>query len=548
MLDFTGANTVAYIMRVVKDAVARNPRFHSTLGEVTFASNNAVFWNDVQVTVNRISSQGVRLSPDYFMCTQHGRAIVAKVTDKEGSFIEWAIETDPTRQTPDSGVYYFNIDAVNEQTRDINVTVHRYKWREGSLTNASGTIVTLASGIDGTTLTGVDSANGNATMIFQAFQNFLYLLSPCTTLVLKQGATVLTPLVDYWYERERDYVLINSTQGGSELANIPFSFLSVTLVDQDGYVLRPQIDYVFQGPQWIMLSNFSPAGSQITVKAICKFDPSTTVGTLSENILQIDLQPGETVVNNQFFIHTTNGNVNTSTINDDGTATLSTLLTPGQYVQWEARIDTGQFTAVGKKYELNGFKQTIWDPEAGEPVNGVTPGAFVLKLDDNKQPIDAIPGLALAIGDSVVVGDQVAIIVSPSVTETYQVYGSKDNVTFTLECKSNDLQTSSDLSELLKQELLIFRRTNMESDGITILEASRENKGQQRDNSGTAATYTFDLSVTAMADWKVYVPVVTRVTSFEINSVPGINDFQGKLQAMPRAQTLGSFQFLRWYA
>jgi len=64
-----------------------------------------------------------------------------------------------------------------------------------------------------------------------------------------------------------------------------------------------------------------------------------------------------------------------------------------------------------------------------------------------------LPGLRLAIGDNVVVGDQCAIIVSPTLTETYEVFGSKENLSFTLEVKQMTCKQLSDLSEMLKREL-----------------------------------------------------------------------------------------------
>jgi hypothetical protein len=498
-------------------------------------------YNDVQVTVRDVSTSGTRLSPDYFLCNQYGRALVAKVEGKDGSFIEWMRETDPSGQTPEAGVYYLTVEGVNERTNDVDVAIKKYRWVEGKYNNAVGSIAYLAPGIDGTTLTAMDATTGNAVEI-QGFSSFVILLEPTETLQLfKPDTTELVPLSDFWYQRAASIVLIQSTVGGAEITNIPGEWVSFTLHDQDDYTLRKGVDWNFFGKNFVQLSQWSPTGSTITANVVQKLDPSTVSGTNPENILQTGVLTNESLQPGQIFIHTTETDYDTATVNLDGTVTLPRLLKPGDNVRWEVRIDAGNTTCRGKKFSMNGFWETYWDAETS---------TVKFTEDDNKNRIDALPGLSIAIGDSVITGDQAAIIVSPTTTETYEVYGSKENLDFTLDFRSNDLQTSSDLSELLKQQLLIMRRQNMEADGITIFEARRSYRGQQRDNSGTAPTFTYSVSISAAADWKVFIPKVTRVASFEINDTPAIPDFQGKLQMVPRVQALGTnkFQFLGWYS
>jgi hypothetical protein len=659
VIDLTGANLVAYLMRVVKDAVIRNPRFRNTLGEVTFSSNNAVNWGDVQVVIKSVTTSGTRLSPDYFMCTQHGRTILAKVGDKEGSFVEWVTENDKTRKTPKAGTYYFNVDAVDEQTRNVNLTVQQFRWETGQYKDAEGSIIGLAPGIDANDLTVIQDANHPTnqiniktyptTTVTAAPVPYFYLLSPCERLVLGTYSTTLVPNVDYWILRRRDVVVLPNAAGGSEIVGLPTAdpaltyrdghgvlqaaYTFITFLDQDGYELRKGVDYTFQGPGFIILSNWTPKGMTLTARATLKLDPFTNDAMNPENIIHLNIGPTETLASGNVFIQTPAGDFNnavatvlpavevTRAVAVDGVYTLAsinnlvvgsqvgltgfigdytglndvkvvvtdqtpthfqfvlgtdtiasedqtaysgpgaqatstfediilpTLLLPGEYYRFEVRILTANFTVVGKKYELNGFKKTRWDSKAGAvDANAPPPGAFVLDLDDNGQPIDPIPGMVLAIGDAVVKDDQCAILVNPDVTETYEVFGSKENLSFTLDCKSNDYQTSSDISELLKRELLVMRRQNMEADGITIFEATRDNQGEQRDPSGTAPRYTFSVTVSASADWKVFVPCVTRMASFEIQESFYLPDFQGKISMVPRMQALGAHVFIPSYA
>lgn len=592
MIDLTGANLVAYLMRIIRPIVEKNPRFRNSLGNVTFpASSNpttALRWKDLQVIVKSVTTSGTRLSPDYFMATQRGRAILCKVADKDGLFVEWTKEVDPTQKTPDSGVYYMNIDYVSEETRDVGLTVQKYKWVEGKgdAGGAVGSVVTFRPNIidpstdslvDLNTLIATDPTVGTP-VAFNAmnssFGGTMSLVTPCTKLWLTfSNGTALIPNTDYWYERAVSTVICQSTLGGSEVLGIPDAYLSVTFTDQNGYQLRPEIDYRFYGsPQFIQLSIQSPPGSTITANMLARLNPYTTSPTNPENIINIGMLSSESLAPNQVFIHTTSGNYTDPTVNSDGTITLPVLLQPGEWYRYDIRINAGQFKAIAKKWEINSLvivdpltiewakpdpnQQDKWVPVSAAWVasSDSTQLAGVVQTSAGKPLLNAagqrsyvFPGLWLAFGDISVVGDQAAIIVSPSLTETYQVYGSKENLTFTLEIKSNDLQTSSDLAEMIKQHLLITSRKNVESDGLTIFEATRDFVGESRDLSGTASNYIYNVTVSASADWKLYKPLVTRLVSFEITNKPVTGNFAGNLQATPRVAAFGATMFIPSY-
>src|ERR1700676_1062994 len=284
MIDLTGANLVNYLLRMIRDIVERNPRWKNSLGEVTFPANTIMKWKDVWVSVTSVTTSGNRLSPAYFMCTQIGRAILAKVVDKDGQFIEWTREVDPKQQTPESGVYYLNVDFFDDQTRDLGLTVHKYRWVEGKLPQATGTVVNFRPGIDLNTVSFSDSATSTpvvAATFNQSTGGFAYLVTPTQQLaatynnglnspawnatltyspgtVVTEGGAVfiaagtstgvtpgtnpsvwtpynalvplagqsLTPLVDFWSQRPQSVVIIPSTVSGSQLANIPSPYIS----------------------------------------------------------------------------------------------------------------------------------------------------------------------------------------------------------------------------------------------------------------------------------------------------------------------------------
>ena len=543
MFDLTGASLAGYLLRVTRDIASRHPRFRKAFGDAAIATNNQLIFGDVQVIVKDISSDGNRLSSDYFLYTQTGRAIATQVADKLGSFLEWANEIDSTGTLLDPGVYYLNVDWVKEsilpdpkipaeaKVGDIAFTIGKFKWRQGYIKNAQGTKVVFAPGIDATTVTPYTNAGeqygaggyGNTSygdplvpLQFQAGASFLYLLTAAQTLIIHDAnGNALTPNVDYWIEANQTQMIAQDTLFGVQDINLPSGFLTVSIINQDDYVLRPGIDYTFTTSTRIRLAGWTPAGSTLYISGLQQLDPTVAANLVNaENTLDVQLLPGESIVPSQVFISTQDADHIQVTPAADGTITLANLLPPGGWCRYEVRIDSGETRVLGRRNSVNK---------------------------------NLIPGLWIAVGDLVTAGDQAAIVVSPVNCETYEVYGSKENVHATIDIKSNDLMTSSTLAEMLREFLLISGRDRMEADGLTIFEAPRSYQGQQRDNSGTAPTFTYSLSVSAAADWRVFKPLVTRVTSFDITPNPTLGGYPGQLQSSSRYAAFGVAGFLPDY-
>jgi hypothetical protein len=518
VIDLTGENLVTYLLREIRDTVNRNPRFRNLGGDVTIQTSNMVGWGDLRVTINGISAQGTRLSPDYFLCTQHGRAILAQLENKDGLFIEWVKELRDgvISGLPEAGVYYLNVDSVDEGTREVGLTLQSYKWREGISSYSEGSAIFFADSIDVDTVHPVDSS-----ITYEVRDRVMYITSYTTQvpLLLVSGAGPLTPNIDFWYKRPQSFVLTQATTGGYEDFIIPtFPYDRISIVDQDNYELREGIDFVFEdNGARIRLGTWTPIGSTLTVSVFAKTDPTGISAVHPENKLPMDavspnneMEPGQTKIKVSSGTNYTESDL---TIDTDGFVWLNHLLLPNEKYVWEARINAGQTTQTAKKMAVN---------------------------------YGVINGLALGIGDMVFVGDQIAILISPSPTETYEVYGSKESISFTIEVKANDRLTASEVANMIRTKLLINSRTEMESDGLTVLEVSKEATYGSRDGSGTAPTTTYSLGVSALADWEVFIPMLTRIGSFSIDVDDVEVDFPGK--PLPRISVLGVRQFIPFYA
>ena len=518
MLDLTGENLSTYLLREIRDLVNRNPRFRNLGGDTIVHTNTMVAWGDLRVTIDAINSQGTRMSSDYFLCTQYGRTVLCKLENQDGLFVEWVQELKSSATDLDSGIYYFNVDAVDESTREVQLTVQKYKWKSAASAFAVGSKVYFAPNINVAHVTPIDptvlfEVEGNRLAILSFTQNFL---------TLQLNSTPLTPMTDFWYLRTQEAVIATSTRLGVQDIALPITnFTAMSIADQDGYILIEGIDYLLMdNGTKIRTSEWTPANAQLTATFTVKADPSVELSAHPENNINIGgLNPGQTLASGQTVLYNSAGNAYSDSdfVNINGQIWLNTLLKTGELYKWEAKVDEGQ---------------------------------TVVKTHKMATDREIIPGLAISIGDQVFVNDQCAILVSPSNSETYEIYGAKDNVSFDITVKANDRMTASEISETIKAFLLVSGRDNMETAGISIFEVSKNSATGERDSSATAPTTTYTLGVSAAADWELHVPIITTISQFsvDVNSDTPITDFPGKLSATPRLTAFGSSKFLPYYS
>jgi hypothetical protein len=354
---------------------------------------------------------------------------------------------------------------------------------------------------------------GNRLAILSFTPNFL---------TLQLGTTPLIPNSDFWYLRTQDELLTSSTILGVQDIALPITnFVEMSIMDQDGYTLIAGIDYILlDNGTKIRTSEWTPAKAQLTATFTVKANPSTTLSAHPENNINIGgLLPGQNLAPGQTVLYSSAGSAYTDSdfININGQIWLKTLLQTGELYKWEAKVDEGQTVVTAHKLATNR---------------------------------ELISGLAISIGDQVFVGDQCAVLVSPVNSETYEVYGAKDNVSFDITVKANDRMTASEIAETIKAHLLVNGREAMETAGISIFEVSKNSTTGERDSSATAPSTTYTLGVSAAADWELHVPLVTTISQFaiDVNSDSPIVDFPGKLSAAPRLNAFGSSRFLPYYS
>ena len=514
MIEICGGFLATFILGELRPVISRHPRFRSNDGSTLTAFSNLVMYKDVSLTVGNLRANGDQQSPDNYMATLLGRAVACKVNGSLGAFMEWVQETDRTRRTPAAGIYYLNIDAVNEETREVRAILEVNRWLSGFVQHGQGSRVYIDPRIGALNVKPQDPA-----ISYRVGTDYLVILDYTPSLVLIDINTgqPLTPGLDWWVQVQQAVPLGVTTGGAQGGIAIPPGYEYVSIVDQDGYVLREDRDWSWTNTTTISLATWTPPGMTLSAVGSWRADPTTTSYIHPENTLTFNKAPDEVVVTGQGPLYTLMRGVFTDADviwNSDGTATLKHLMDAGDTLRWEVRLRQPQVYIDFQKMARN---------------SGM------------------IPGLDIAVGDRVEVGDRAAVIVFPDFCETYEVYGAKDSVSFDITIKSNDLLTSTELGNLVKSYLLVEGRTRLESSGLTIQRCGTSYTGEARDQSGTAASHSVVINVTASADWEYHRPLVNRVTYIDLTNVQPVDAPPGKPLFFAKVAAFGLSNFITPY-
>lgn len=509
MIDLTGGHLAQSLIAELFPVISRHPRFRDNDGSALTSFNNLVAYKDLSLTVGNLRASGQRLSPDQFVCTLMGRSCVAKLEGHTGSFIEWIQETD-LPATP-AGIHYFAVEAVNEATREVRAVRETYRWLEGRIPESTGSIVYFSRMLPKGVVVPTDPS-----ITYRDNGSSLTILNYTPTIALKRTDTgqPLVPGVEYWVEVPESHVLVADHTGGA-LTGIPLpaDWITFRIVDDNGIQLRQGQDWDWEGEDQIRFAAWIMRGTY-TLEGTFRRVPGAGNHIHPENFISIPTVAGETIVSEQTRYILSRGEF-TDILHVDGDRyVFGHLLEPGDRLRWEVRIKTPQAYQTLHKMAVNP---------------------------------DVLPGLNVAIGDQVVVGDQLAIITFPFRCETYEVYGSKDSVNFDITIKSNDLTTSTELGNLVKAYLLVEGRDRLESLGLSVFEVATGYSGDAKDSSGTSVAIPVTLNVTGMADWEYHRPLVNRVDDIDVSFLPDVITYPGAPRVSPSLVAFGVSRFTPAY-
>ncbi len=514
MHDLVGGALTSLMLQELKPVLAKHPRFRSNDGEVIAEFGNLILYKDISLTMGGFTGSGEQMSPDNYMATAMGRATLVKLQGYEGSFIEWIKEVDATGQTPVAGLYYFKVTGVDEGAQTITLTSQTYRWISGAFAQAEGTVIYLDP-----KFSNIVVKPSNPALQFRAAYNSLVLLTYTDTLSLVRQDTLATlvPNVDWWLQRNESVQLTANTTGGEQVLTIQGTPVAVSITDGNGFIYRPDFDYIWLNSTTIQMSAYTAPGQAIYAEGQFRLDPTANPIVNPENKLSSLLASNETLAPGQVFYQIGRGNFVASdlTLKPDGSIYLTQLLDVNDSGTYELRV--------------------IQPPQVGLTASKVSGNLTVM------------PGLMVVFGDKVEVNDQCAILVSPAVCETYEIYGGKEQVSFDLTFKSNDYLTSFELASMARNYLRVQSRDRLTSLGVHIQKVSTADQGDAKDENGVTSTFKSVLSVEAWVDWEYHNPLINRVDSVDVSGVEA--DVLGISRPyLPEVAVVGGLrQFLTFY-
>jgi hypothetical protein len=119
-----------------------------------------------------------------------------------------------------------------------------------------------------------------------------------------------------------------------------------------------------------------------------------------------------------------------------------------------------------------------------------------------------IPGVVIAFGNRLKVGDRCAIVVTPTRTAAFQEYGGHFNMSFDLDIIARDPKQAEQISDFSVMALL-DKKELFEDDGLTLNEGPSQGGEAEDvyDEEGNENYHTQSVKVGYLTDWAYYKPL-----------------------------------------
>jgi hypothetical protein len=143
----------------------------------------------------------------------------------------------------------------------------------------------------------------------------------------------------------------------------------------------------------------------------------------------------------------------------------------------------------------------------------------------------AIPGVVLAFGRRVEVGDQLAIMVHDIRRPAYLEYAGKWEVSLECDVFSRDVESQEEIADQTVVYLWGVLRSRLSHLGIEITDVSLGGESEEvYDDNGDDYFYNATFSITCMTDWSIHVPLTgwlrsgAPLTRAQAEEIAGLSD------------------------
>lgn len=149
-------------------------------------------------------------------------------------------------------------------------------------------------------------------------------------------------------------------------------------------------------------------------------------------------------------------------------------------------------------------------------VQGLSMGPFEIKCQ-NIAVNTAIPGIVLAFGRNVSIGDKQFVIVNPSRVNTAREYSGKWDMRISLDVYAKDSHRIEQIIDESTSNLLFYRKEALDSEGIALVDVSFGGESETVFDEGTGDLYyTGTVEYTFLTEWIVHQPLLYSIEDIEI--------------------------------
>lgn len=219
---------------------------------------------------------------------------------------------------------------------------------------------------------------------------------------------------------------------------------------------------------------------------------------------------------------------------DDSTYQLLQTPVPGSLRLFE--MPAGFLLYEGTNYALNGGEITLTEPltggrwlQADYRYEGASVGPF--PLIEQHANNTAIPGVVMAFGRRVEIGDQMAVVVQDARHPAALEYGGRWAMTVEFEIMARDVYDQRELTDWSVMALFALARSRLSTEGIEIMNVGLGGESEQvYDETGDDYFYNGSFTIDVETEWAVHVPlaiwlrVAAPLTNEQAKVVAGLPD------------------------
>jgi hypothetical protein len=145
----------------------------------------------------------------------------------------------------------------------------------------------------------------------------------------------------------------------------------------------------------------------------------------------------------------------------------------------------------------------------------------------------AIPGVTLAFGRRIEIGDVMAVVVYSHRVPTAMEYGGRWDISLDFDIVARDVLAQQEIADATVLYLWGIARNRLSTEGIEITAVSMGGESEEvYDETGDDYFYNASFSVQTQTDWSIHVPLtatirrVVPLTQTQIQTIAGMTDDQ----------------------